>query len=49
MDAVRLENVEKTYIMGKVKVHALRGVNLSIQKGEYVAIMVPLEAARAPS
>ncbi|MBU2559728.1 ABC transporter ATP-binding protein [archaeon] len=41
MDVIRLENVEKTYIMGKVKVHALRGVNLAIEKGEYVAIMGP--------
>ena len=41
MDVIRLEDVEKTYIMGKVKVHALRGVNLAIKKGEYVAIMGP--------
>lgn len=41
MDVIRLEDVEKTYIMGKVKVHVLRGVNLSIEKGEYVAIMGP--------
>jgi putative ABC transport system ATP-binding protein len=41
MDVIRLEDVEKTYIMGKVKVHALRGVDLAIKKGEYVAIMGP--------
>jgi len=41
MDVIRLEDVDKTYIMGKVKVHALRGVNLAIEKGEYVAIMGP--------
>ncbi|MEE9564495.1 MAG: ABC transporter ATP-binding protein [Candidatus Hydrothermarchaeaceae archaeon] len=41
MDVIRLEDVDKTYIMGKVKVHALKGVNLSIEKGEYVAIMGP--------
>jgi putative ABC transport system ATP-binding protein len=41
MDVIRLEDVEKTYVMGKVKVHALRGVNLAIEKGEYVAIMGP--------
>ncbi|MEE8401310.1 MAG: ABC transporter ATP-binding protein [Candidatus Hydrothermarchaeaceae archaeon] len=41
MDIIRLEEVEKSYMMGKVKVHALRGVDLSIEKGEYVAIMGP--------
>jgi putative ABC transport system ATP-binding protein len=41
MDVIRLEDVEKTYIMGTVKVHALQGVNLAIEKGEYVAIMGP--------
>ncbi len=41
MDVIRLEDVDKTYIMGKVKVHALRGVDLAIKKGEYVAIMGP--------
>src|SRR5436190_13597729 len=35
------ENLWKTYQMGAEKVHALRGVNLSINRSEYVAIMGP--------
>ena len=35
------ENLWKTYVMGAEHVHALRGVNLRIDRGEYVAIMGP--------
>ncbi|MFA5858092.1 MAG: ABC transporter ATP-binding protein [Elusimicrobiota bacterium] len=38
---VRCINVRKQYIMGKIEVNALRGVNLEIMKGEYISIMGP--------
>ncbi len=41
MSLITLENVHKRYKMGSVNVHALGPVNLSIKKGEYVAIMGP--------
>src|SRR5207244_4483099 len=36
---IELENIHKTYSMGDVQVHALRGVSLTIRAGEFVAIM----------
>ncbi len=41
MPLIKLENVVKIYDLGAEKVHALRGINLEIEKGEYVAIMGP--------
>jgi putative ABC transport system ATP-binding protein len=38
-EVIRLEGVHKTYAMGDVEVHALRGVSLTIREGEFVAIM----------
>jgi len=36
---IQLENVTKVYRLGKVGVHALRGVTLSINKGEMIAVI----------
>jgi putative ABC transport system ATP-binding protein len=38
---VRLQNVTKTYQMGEVQVHALRGLDLEVQEGEVVVIVGP--------
>jgi putative ABC transport system ATP-binding protein len=36
---IDVHQVQKTYTIGDISVHALRGVSLSVQGGEYVAIM----------
>jgi len=38
---IKTEDLAKVYVMGTEEVHALRGINLEIRKGEYVAIMGP--------
>ena len=38
---IHLEKIHKTYHMGDIEVHALRGVSLDIRRGEFVAIMGP--------
>ena len=39
MPLLHLEDVWKTYVMGETELHALRGVTLSIDPGEFTAIM----------
>jgi putative ABC transport system ATP-binding protein len=36
---IHLENIHKTYDLGEVQVHALRGISLEIHPGEFVAVM----------
>ena len=39
MELIRLEDIHKTYCLGEVEVPVLRGVSLSIRRGEMVALM----------
>jgi putative ABC transport system ATP-binding protein len=36
---ITLENIKKEYVMGDVTLEVLHGINLKIEKGEFVAIM----------
>ena len=41
MTEIQVQNLTKTYRVGEVEVHALRGVDLKIERGEFVAIVGP--------
>jgi putative ABC transport system ATP-binding protein len=41
MSLIETRDLWKTYIMGSEEIHALRGVSIHIERGEYVAIMGP--------
>ena len=41
MGLIETHDLWKTYVMGSEEIHALRGVSIEIERGEYVAIMGP--------
>jgi len=41
MEVIKVDNITKTYGQGGIETHALRGVNFSVQEGEFVSIMGP--------
>lgn len=41
MAIIQLDNVKKTYTLGKTEVHALKGVTFAVEKGEFTSIIGP--------
>jgi putative ABC transport system ATP-binding protein len=41
MPVVETTNLKKTYMLGKVPVNALRGVNLKVESGDFLAVLGP--------
>tara|TARA_A100001015_G_scaffold298917_1_gene382314 strand:+ start:235 stop:921 length:687 start_codon:yes stop_codon:yes gene_type:complete len=38
---INVKDIKKSYLVGTQEVHALRGINLSVEKGEFISIMGP--------
>ena len=45
---LELKNIYKTYTQGKLDVPVLKDISLSVDEGEYVAIMGPSARAKPP-
>ena len=41
MKVIEIENLEKTYDESEIKVHAIRGIDISFEQGEFAAIVGP--------
>ena len=41
LQMIKLENINRTFIVGDESVHALQDINISIEAGEYISIMGP--------
>lgn len=46
-ELISFKNVKKTYVIGEKKFNALDGINLSINKGEFVVILGPSGAGKS--
>jgi putative ABC transport system ATP-binding protein len=40
-EIIAMQSIRKTYDTGKVKVEALKGIDLTVERGEFVAIVGP--------
>ena len=38
---IQLDSITRTYSMGSIEVHALRGIDLAIEHNDYLAVMGP--------
>lgn len=47
MAYIELKDVKKTYRTGEVEIHALNGVNFSVEKGEFVIVVGPSGAGKS--
>ena len=46
--AIQAEGINKTYVLDGVEVPALRSVDLTVDRGEFVAIMGPRDRVSRP-
>jgi len=47
MSLIETRDLTKTYVMGSEEIHALRGVSITIERGEHIAIMGPYGSGKS--